>query len=152
MKICSDIMTPDPVCCLPTDNVKKVAEVMLSENLGPIPVIDNDQSRKLIGILTDRDLVLKVVAEGRDSENTKVEMVMTRKVISCRADDTLQKAIDLMSKHQLRRIIVVDKDNKILGIISQADVATRANEPQKTAEMVKEVSQSTENEEQHNNL
>lgn len=141
MKTCEDIMTPNPICCLPTDNVKKVAEIMLRNNLGPIPVIDNDQARKLIGILTDRDLVLKVIAEGRDLEKTKVETVMTRKVISCRADDDMQLAIDSMSKHQLRRILVVDQVNKILGIISQADIATRANQPQKTAEMVKDVSQ-----------
>lgn len=144
MKTCEEIMTPDPICCLPTDSVKKVAEIMLSENLGPIPVIDNDQSRKVIGILTDRDLVLKIIAEGRDPEKTNVETVMTRKVISSRADNDVQKAIDLMSKHQLRRVIVVDKVNQILGIISQADVATRANEPQKTAKMVKDVSQDSE--------
>jgi CBS domain-containing protein len=143
MKTCEEIMTPNPICCLPTDSVKKVAEIMLRENLGPIPVIDNEQTRKVIGILTDRDLVLKIIAEGCDAEKTKVETVMTRKVISCRADDNVQKAIDSMSEHQLRRIIVVDNVNKILGIISQADVATRTNEPQKTAEMVKDVSQAT---------
>jgi CBS domain-containing protein len=144
MKTCEDIMTANPICCLPTDSVKKVAEIMLRENLGPIPVIDNDGSRKVIGILTDRDLVLKIIAEGCDAEKTKVESIMTRKVISCRADDNIQKAINSMSEHQLRRVIVVDKENKILGIISQADVATRANEPQKTAEMVKDVSQAAE--------
>lgn len=144
MKICEDIMTPNPICCLPNDNVKKVAEIMLRENLGPIPVIDNEQSRKLIGILTDRDLVLKVIAEGRDYEKTSVESVMTRKVISCRADNDIQYSIDSMSKHQLRRILVVDQENKLLGIISQADIATRTNQPQKTAEMVKDVSQAVE--------
>jgi len=143
MKTCETIMTPNPICCLPTDSAKKVAEIMLREKLGPIPVIDNDQSQKVIGILTDRDLVLKIIAEGRDPKKTKVETVMTRKVISCRADDDVQKAINAMSEHQLRRIIVVDNTNKILGIISQADVATRANEPHKTAEMVKDVSQAS---------
>lgn len=147
MKICEDIMTPNPICCLPNDNVKKVAEIMLRENLGPIPVIDDEQSRKLIGILTDRDLVLKVIAGGRDYEKTRVESVMTRKVITCRADDDIQNAIDSMSKHQLRRILVVDQENKLLGIISQADIATRVNQPQKTAEMVKVVSQANHVEE-----
>jgi len=141
MKTCEEIMTPNPICCLPIDDVRKVAEIMLRENLGPIPVIDNDQTRKLVGILTDRDLVLKVIAEGRDPEKTKVETVMTRKVVSCRADDDVQKAIDSMSAHQIRRVIVVDEVNKILGIISQADVATRVYQPQKTAELVKEISQ-----------
>ncbi len=69
---------------------------------------------------------------------------MTRKVVSCRADDDVQKAIDSMSAHQIRRVIVVDEVNKILGIISQADVATRVNQPQKTAELLKDVSQASE--------
>lgn len=143
MITCEEIMTPNPVCCLPSDNVKMVAGIMKRENLGPIPVIDNDQSRMLIGILTDRDLVLKVIAGGCDYEKTKVESIMTRKVVSCRADDDIQNAIDAMSKYQLRRILVVDQVNKILGIISQADIATRVNQPQKTAEMVRDVSKAT---------
>lgn len=140
MKTCEEIMTPNPKCCLPTDSVKMVAETMLREDLGSIPVVDNDQSRKVIGIITDRDLVLKVMAAGINSKRTKVEAVMTRKVVSCRADDDVEKAIDSMSKNQLRRIIVVNEENKILGIISQADVATRVNKSQKTADLVKDVS------------
>jgi CBS domain-containing protein len=70
-----------------------------------------------------------------------VDAVMTRKVVSCLAGDDLQKALDAMAEHQLRRIPVVDNDNKVLGIIAQADVATRVDQPEKTAEMVKEISQ-----------
>jgi CBS domain-containing protein len=66
---------------------------------------------------------------------------MTYKVVSCLADDDLQKALDAMAKQQLRRIPIVDHDNRIVGIISQADVATRINQPEKTAEMVKKISQ-----------
>jgi CBS domain-containing protein len=115
---------------------------MKRENIGPIPVIENEQSRKLVGIVTDRDLALKIVAEGRDPKSTKVEAVMTRKVVTCRADEDVQKALDAMSEHQLRRIPVVDNENRILGIIAQADVATRINQPEKTAAMVKGISQS----------
>jgi CBS domain-containing protein len=120
--------------------VAKAAELMKNKNIGSIPVIENDQTNKLVGIVTDRDLALKIVAEGRDAKSTKVEAVMTRKVVTCRADDDLQKALDAMSEHQLRRLPVVDNDNKILGIIAQADVATRVNQPEKTATMVKEIS------------
>jgi CBS domain-containing protein len=144
MKTCEDVMTPNPVCCLPTDNVVMVAELMKSENIGPIPVIENTDTQKLIGIITDRDLALKVVGEGRDAKSTKVEVVMTRKMVTCRADDSLQRALDAMSEHQLRRIIIVDQVNKVLGIISQADVATRVNQPEKTAELVKDISESSE--------
>ena len=143
MKKCSEVMTNNPVCCLPNDTVANVAELMNSGNIGSIPVIENEQTKKLIGIVTDRDLTLKIVAKGLDAKSTKVETVMTRKVVTCRADDDLQKALDVMAENQLRRIPVVDADNKIMGIIAQADVATRIDQPEKTAEMVKEISQAS---------
>jgi CBS domain-containing protein len=143
MKKCSEVMTKAPVCCLPTDMVAKAAQLMKRGNVGSLPVVESLQTKKLIGIVTDRDLALEIVAEGRDSRSTTVEDVMTHKVVTCLADDDLQKALDAMGEHQLRRIPVVDVDNVILGIIAQADVAMRINQPEKTAEMVKEISQAT---------
>ena len=145
MKKCSEVMTKSLVYCLPNDTVAKAAELMKSENIGPILVVESDDTKRLVGIVTDRDLALKVVAEGRDAKSTKVETVMTRNVVTCRADDDLQKALDAMAENQLRRIPVVDTDNRILGIIAQADVATRVDQPEKTAEMVKEISQASGN-------
>jgi len=142
MPKCDEVMTKNPVCCLPNDMVAEAAKLMKSGNIGSIPVIENGQTKKLIGIVTDRDLTLKIVAEGLDAKSTKVEAVMTRKVVTCLAGDDLQKALDAMAEHQLRRIPVVDNDNKVVGIIAQADVATRVDQPEKTAEMVKEISQS----------
>jgi CBS domain-containing protein len=142
MKKCNEVMTKNPVCCLPTDLVSKAAELMKSKDIGPVPIIENEQTRKLVGIVTDRDLALKIVAEGRDPKSTKTEAVMTRKVVTCRAEDDLQKALDAMSGHKLRRIPVVDNDNAIVGIIAQADVATRVDQPEKTAAMVRGISQS----------
>jgi CBS domain-containing protein len=143
MKKCNEVMTKNPVCCLPNDMVAKVAKLMKRKNVGSIPVIENEKTRKLVGIVTDRDLTLGIVAKEIDAKSTRVEDVMTRKLlVTCRAEDDLQKALDAMSKHQLRRIPVVDKDNQILGIIAQADVATRADRPKKTAAMVKEISRS----------
>lgn len=141
MKTIEDVMTRNPICCLPTDNATRVAELMKLENIGSIPVIENNQTRKLIGIITDRDLVVRIVAEGRDAKSTRVEAVMTRKVVACRADDDLKRVLEAMSKHQLRRIPIVNNENKIVGIISQADIATRVNQPEKTAEVVKDISQ-----------
>lgn len=115
---------------------------MKSGNVGSIPVVENKETEKLVGIVTDRDLVLKVVANGLDAKSTKVEAVMTRQVVTCLADDDLQKVLDVMSSHQLRRIPIVDNNNRVVGIIAQADVATRVDQPEKTAEMVKEISQS----------
>ena len=143
MKKCNEVMTKNPVCCRPDDTVAKAAQLMQSENIGSIPVIENEQTQKLVGIVTDRDLALKIVAKGQDAKSTKVEVVMTRQMVTCRAGDDLQIALDAMAEHQLRRIPIVDNDNRIVGIIAQADVATRVNQPEKTAEMVKEISKSS---------
>jgi CBS domain-containing protein len=145
MKKCKKVMTRNTICCLPDDLVTKAAELMKSGNVGSIPVIDNEQTQKLVGIVTDRDLALNVVAAGLDPKSTKVEAVMTHEVVTCTAGADLKKALAAMAEHQLRRIPVVNRDNKILGIISQADVATRSNHPRKTAAMVKGISRSAAN-------
>ena len=145
MKKCNEVMTKNPICCLPGDLVTKAAELMKSEHIGSIPVIENEQTKKLVGIVTDRDLTLRIVAEGLDARSTKVETVMTRKVVACHAEDDLQKALDAMSENQLRRILIVDEDKKVLGIIAQADVATRFDHPKRTAAMVREISQANAN-------
>ena len=142
MKKCNEVMTKKTACCLPDDLVADAAELMKNEHVGSIPIIEDQKTRKLVGILTDRDLTIRLVAEGLDAKSTKVETVMTHKVVTCSAEDDLQKAVDAMSKYQLRRIPVVDDDNKILGIIAQADVVTHFDHPKKTAAMVKEISQS----------
>jgi len=143
MKKCFEVMTENPTCCLPTDVASKAGLLMKNENVGSIPVIESKQTRKLIGIVTDRDLAMLVVAAGRDVQTTKVADVMTQNIVTCRVDDSVQKALDAMAKFQLRRIPVVDDQDRIVGIISQADVATRVNEPEETAEVVKEISQPT---------
>jgi CBS domain-containing protein len=143
MKTIELVMTKNPVWCLPNDSVAKVAQLMKHKNVGSIPVVESKSTQKLVGIVTDRDLAMKIVAAGRDAKSTKVVAVMTRKLVTCRAEDDLQKALNAMSKNQLRRILIVDKDRKVLGVIAQADVATRVNLPEKTAAMVKGISRST---------
>ena len=143
MKKCSEVMTQSPVCCLPTDTVSKVAQMMKAEDVGSIPVVEDERTLKLIGIVTDRDLAMQVVAGGRDANSTEVAEVMTYSVVTCRADDDVQKAVDAMAHHQLRRMPVIDDDHRIVGIISQADVATRVDRSEEVAEMVKEISQPT---------
>jgi CBS domain-containing protein len=142
MSKCSEVMTKDPVCCLPNDMVAKVAEMMKTKDIGSVPIIENEQNLKLVGIVTDRDLALKIVAEGREAKSTKAEEVMTREVVTCQADDDLQTALEAMSEHQLRRIPVIDSNNRIVGIIAQADIATRVDQPEKVAAVVKGISQS----------
>lgn len=140
VKRCDEIMTKDPICCLPNDIVSTTAELMKSENIGAIPVIENMKTKRLVGIITDRDLTLQIVANGHEAKSTKIADVMTRKVITCYVDDDVQKAVDAMAEHQLHRIPVVDKDHKIAGIISLADLATRAGQKKKLAKVVKRIS------------
>ncbi len=141
MKKCNEVMTKKTFFCLPDDLAVDAAQLMKNEHVGAIPIVEDQQTRKLVGIVTDRDLTIRIVAEGLDAKSTKVESIMTRNVVTCKAEDDLQTVVDAMSKHQLRRIPVVDDDNKILGIIAQADVAIHFDHPKKTAAMVKEISQ-----------
>jgi CBS domain-containing protein len=140
---CSEVMTKDPVCCLSTDTVDKAAQLMRDENVGPIPVVADQQTKKLIGIITDRDLALKVVAEARDAKSTRVDDVMTTGIVACREGDDFENALKAMEEHQVRRIPVIDENDHIVGIIAQADIATRVGKAKKTAEMVEEISKPT---------
>ena len=120
-------MTRQLTCCTPSDTVHVVAQSMKAQNVGAMPVIDSHEKKRVVGIVTDRDLALKVVAEGLDPRKTKVDDVMSRKTVVCKIDDDWQVALDAMAKHQLRRIPVVDGQGRIEGIIAQADVAVRQN-------------------------
>jgi len=141
MKKVREIMTRNPVCCTPQDNITDVARLMKREDVGSLPVVEDRKSGKLNGIVTDRDLVLKVLAEGRDPNSIEVEAVMTRTPVTCRSDDDIQDCLDAMEQHQIRRMPIVDGSGKIVGIIAQADVATRGREPEKTAQLVEEISE-----------
>ena len=140
MRTCNDIMTPDPTCCVAGDAATKAAEVMKKEDVGAVPVIDDASSKKLLGIITDRDIVLNVVA-AKKSLDTRIDEVMSRNPVTCRPDESVQHAMDRMSQHQVRRIPVVDGKGRIVGIISQADLALRTDQPEKTADVLEDISQ-----------
>ncbi|HEY9787652.1 MAG TPA: CBS domain-containing protein [Candidatus Obscuribacterales bacterium] len=140
MTTCKEIMTPDPECCEPNTTADQVAQIMKNKNIGPLPVVENMDSKKLIGIVTDRDLVVNVLARNCDAGSTKVDEVMTHEVVSCKPDDDIKQAIDLMEQRQVRRMPVVDENNKLVGIIAQGDLALRLNNRNATAEVVREIS------------
>ena len=135
---CSDVMTKNPKTCAPTDFVQQSAQLMKTEDVGPIPIVGSDG--KLEGIITDRDIVLKVVAEGRDPKTTKLADVMSTDLITCASDGDIEETLDLMEDNQIRRIPVVDASGRLVGIISQADIATRLDDSEKTAELVEDIS------------
>ena len=138
---CRDIMTENPACCAPNDAVAKVAQLMQAEDVGSIPVVQDQASKRLIGVVTDRDLAIRVVAAGKDSMSTTVSEVMSSDPVSCGPDDDLHKALEAMSRHQVRRIPIVDRNQMVIGIIAQADVARNLRQADQTAEVVRDISQ-----------
>lgn len=138
---CRDIMTKDPVFCQESDTVSIAAKLMLKHNIGALPVVGTLAERKLVGMVTDRDLAMKVVAPARDAEKTSVYDVMSRPVVTCSPDDDYQKALDLMEQHQIKRIVAVDRNEHVVGMISEADVALRIPDEKKIEELVRSVVQ-----------
>jgi len=119
--------------------VQRAAMQMKNERIGSVLVCEDEN--KLVGIVTDRDIVLKVVADGNDATILRIENVMSRDPVSCNPEDDVQKAIDLMERKQIRRIPIVDAEQNFLGIISQGDIATRNGDSQTTGNLVEQISQ-----------
>jgi CBS domain-containing protein len=142
MAKCRDVMTKDPASCAPGDAIGKVAGLMKQEDVGSVPVVESAESRRLIGIITDRDIVVKVVAAGRAAESATVKEAMTPNPASCRESDDVDQALKLMKERQVRRMPIVDAEGRLAGIISQADVVTRVNKDSKTGELVEAISES----------
>ena len=141
MTICGNVMTESPKCCEPNDTAADVASLMKRENVGSVPVCTDGRSKKLIGVVTDRDLAMKIVAEGRDPKTTKVSDVMTENPVTCQPEEDLAIALESMEQYQVRRIPVIADGGRLVGIISQADIATRGGWPELTAEVVEYISQ-----------
>jgi CBS domain-containing protein/osmotically-inducible protein OsmY len=137
---CKDLMTRNPEACVYTDTAARVGQMMKSEDVGPIPIVAGRGDKHLIGIVTDRDLALKVVAEGRDPNSVRVEEIMSRDVVSCRPEDDVERALHSMTERKVRRIPIVDQNGKLVGIISQADAARKLDE-EETGEVVREISE-----------
>lgn len=138
---CSEVMTREPVCCGPADNIKDVAAVMKREDVGSVPIVEGRGDGRLVGIVTDRDIVVKVLADGRDVGQATARDAMTPDPVCCREDDDVSRAVELMEERQVRRMPVVSADGRLSGIIAQADIATRLNRDETTGELVEAISE-----------
>ena len=135
-KTIRDLMTKNP-CSIDADKpVAYAAKMMRDEDVGLAPIVEG---QKLIGTLTDRDIAIRVVAEGKDPQTTTVREVATTSVVTVDPDQGLDEALRLMAKNQVRRLPVVEEDGKLAGVVAQADVARHASE-QQTGELVEEIS------------
>ena len=136
-KLAKDLMTKNPRCCTEDVTLHEVARLMVQNDCGEIPVVG--EGNQLIGVVTDRDIVVRAVAEGKDTLAITAEECMTHPAISVDEDDELEDVLSTMEKHQIRRVIVVDNGGCCVGIIAQADVARGARDSE-VGELVREVS------------
>ncbi len=131
-----DAMTSNP-CTIDADQtVEYAARMMKQENVGLAPIVEGD---RLVGTLTDRDIVVRVVVEGRDPKTVKVRDVASKDIVTIDPQQDLDEALRLMASHQVRRLPVVEEDGRVVGVLAQADVAQEAKE-KKVGEMVEEIS------------
>ena len=131
-----DLMTEGPATVEPSATLVDAARVMAQEDVGPVPVVDGE---RVVGILTDRDIVVRAIAEGRDPQSTTVQDVISSDLATIQPDASLDEALQLMAQRQVRRIPVVEGD-RLVGIVAQADVARAADE-ERTGEVVQDISQ-----------
>jgi CBS domain-containing protein len=125
-----EIMTSDPELIDPEASIRKAAKRMRDEDIGALPVGEND---RLIGMVTDRDIALRGVAEDRAPETTTVRDVMSEKVYYCFEDDDIEDAAQCMAENQVRRLPILNRDKRLTGIVSLADIAHTGEECEKTA-------------------
>lgn len=134
-----EIMTDAPICCTPEMSLQHAARLMGEGNFGALPVVDDLTNMKPIGVITDRDIVLRSLAIGRDPSFLRVEDCMSAPCITMTPEDDLDECCDLMEANQIRRVFVIDVDERCCGIVAQADVAKTAPRD-KIAEVVREIS------------
>jgi CBS domain-containing protein len=139
MQKIKDLMTKDPACCTRDTSLHEVAKLMKECDCGMLPVIESEQSMRTIGVITDRDIVCRIIAEGKNPLEFNAEDAMTRNCITIGLDGELDEAAQLMEDNQIRRLIVVDEDQTVVGVVSQADIAR--TDRQIAGEVVERVSE-----------
>src|SRR5436190_23965321 len=132
-----EVMTSNPSTIEPDKNVVEAARIMKQEDAGVVPVTENG---RLTGMVTDRDIAIRVVAEGKDPQSTTVREVASTNLVTIDPQQELDEALRLMAQHKVRRLPVVEEDGRLVGVVAQADVA-RHSSPERTGKVVEEISE-----------
>ena len=138
MKV-SEVMAVDPACCTSETRVQEVARMMVEHDCGAIPVVESESSRRPVGVITDRDITTRLVAQGRDPLNSFAKDAMTRAAIAISEEAEVEDAARAMQKNRLRRVLIVSGDGSCVGMLALADVADALPERQ-SASVLKQVS------------
>ena len=136
-----DIMARDPRCVTPRTSIQEAARLMKTEDVGALPVIESEGSRKLVGIITDRDIAIRAVADGRDIGSVTVNDVMSKGATTAKASDNVDDVMKVMGREQVRRIPIVDERDQLVGIVSQADVVLKAKSDTRSEHTVEKISE-----------
>jgi CBS domain-containing protein len=137
-----DVMTANPECVSEKDSLRDVARIMKDKDTGVVPVVDG---KKVIGLITDRDIVVRGLAEGKNLENASVNDLMTRSVRSVRDDASVNDALELMTRAEIRRVPVVNGNDELVGILSLGDIAAQGNQDNKVGRAVESISEAPPN-------
>ena len=137
-----DVMTPNPECVSERDSIRDVARIMKEQDTGVVPVVDG---KRIIGLITDRDIVVRGIAEGREMSTVKVNEIMSKSVRSVKEDTPLTEVLDLMSSAEIRRVPVVNGNNELVGIVSLGDIATNSSQDGRVGKTVENISEAPPN-------
>lgn len=135
-----DVMTRNPRSVTPDTPARDAARIMKDEDVGIVPVVD-DTSGRLVGVITDRDIALRIVAEGRDGGASVRDVMSSTKLATCRPDEDVDRVMETMASEQLRRIPIVDERGSLVGIVAQADIVRKAGNDRKAEETIERISQ-----------
>ena len=139
MKI-QEVMTSNPKFVTPETPAREAARVMKDEGVGIVPVVDNERSRRLVGVITDRDIALRVVAEGRGTDTLVRDVMSADPLTTCPPNADINDAMDAMASEQIRRIPIVDERGSLVGVLSQADVVRKAKDDDRAERTVERIS------------
>lgn len=135
-----EIMSTNPACCTAETSLQEVAKMMVTNDCGSIPVVENNAHNKLIGIITDRDITCRTVAEGKNPLDLTSADIMTKKVFTVTSKTSIEDCLNLMETKQIRRVPVIDDNGNCYGMVAQADIAINIGN-HKTAELVQKISE-----------
>ncbi|HSL21633.1 MAG TPA: CBS domain-containing protein [Vicinamibacterales bacterium] len=139
MKV-GEIMTSNPACCTPDTSLGEVARLMVENDCGEIPVVDSQQRKKPVGVVTDRDIVVRMLAQGHNPLERTAQDAMTAPATTVTPEMDLDECANIMERKQIRRVPVVDESGRVTGMVSQADIVRTARD-RMAAELVREVSE-----------
>ena len=136
-----DIMAKNPRTVTPQTRIQEAARLMKDEDVGILPVVESEGSKRLIGVVTDRDIAIRHVAEGHSSPDCPVREAMSDNVKTARPDDDVDDIMDLMGKEQVRRVPIVDERGTLVGIVAQADIVREAKDDKKSERTIEKISE-----------